>query len=49
MVLGLAGLAMSTIWLFFGSIDWSEWNAIKGVVTGKRPAGDDAESKSDDR
>ncbi|MFM9058031.1 MAG: hypothetical protein ACKOSQ_02700 [Planctomycetaceae bacterium] len=48
-VVGIAGLAMSTIWLFFGSIDWSTWNAIKGVATGKRSAGDDAESKSDGR
>jgi len=47
--IGLFGLAMSTIWLFFGSIDWFWWNAIKGLVTGKRPAGEKAESKPDDR
>jgi hypothetical protein len=47
--IGLLGLAMSTIWLFFGSIDWSKWNAIKRLVTGKRPAGEKAESKLDDR
>lgn len=38
-IFGLAGLALSTIWLFFGSIDWSTWNAIKGLVNGKA-AGD---------
>lgn len=27
--LGLFGLATSTVFLFFGSIDWSTWNAIK--------------------
>jgi hypothetical protein len=47
--IGLFGLALSTIWLFLRSIDWSTWNAIKEVATGTRAAGDEAESKSDDR
>lgn len=37
--LGLFGLAMSTIWLFFGSIDWSTWNSIKGRLNGREASG----------
>lgn len=39
-VLGLAGLALSTIWLFFGSIDWSTWNSIKGLLNGREASGE---------
>jgi hypothetical protein len=39
--LGLFGLATSTVFLFFGSIDWSTWNAIKDLVRGRNSPGDD--------
>jgi hypothetical protein len=39
--LGLFGLATSTVFLFFGSIDWSTWNAIKDRVTSRKSSGDD--------
>jgi len=47
-MLGLFGLATSTLWLFFGTIDWSTWNAIKDLVKGGRAAGD-ADGAQDDR
>jgi|GEM_PF-3514575 len=42
--LGLFGLATSTVFLFFGSIDWSTWNAIKDAVRSRNPPGDDKQS-----
>jgi hypothetical protein len=48
-LLGLFGLAMSTIWLFFGSIDWSDSNTIKDRATGRRSAGDGEHSPDDGR
>jgi hypothetical protein len=42
--LGLFGLATATLFLFFGSIDWSKWNAIKDLVTSRKSPGDDEQS-----
>jgi hypothetical protein len=39
--LGLFGLATSTVFLFFGSIDWSTWNAIKDLVTSRKTPPED--------
>jgi len=39
--LGLFGLATSTVFLFFGSIDWSTWNAIKDRVKSLKSPQDD--------
>ena len=42
--LGLFGMATSTVFLFFGSIDWSTWNAIKDAVRSRNSAGDGKQS-----
>jgi len=42
--LGLFGLATSTVFLFFGSIDWSTWNAIKDAVRSRNSAADGKQS-----
>lgn len=47
--LGLFGLATSTIWLFFGSIDWSTWNAIKGRLNGREADGNADGTRDDPR
>jgi len=47
-MLGLFGLGTSTLWLFFGTIDWSKWNAIKDLVKGGRAAGE-TDGAQDDR
>jgi len=39
--LGLFGLATSTVFLFFGSIDWSTWNAIKELMTSRKTPPED--------
>lgn len=42
--IGLFGLATSTVFLFFGSIDWSTWNAIKDLVRSRNSPEDDKQS-----
>lgn len=42
--LGLFGLATSTLFLFFGSIDWSTWNAIKDLVRSQNSPRNDRQS-----
>ena len=39
--LGLFGLATSTVFLFFGSIDWSTWNAIKELMASRKTPPED--------
>jgi len=46
--LGCFGFISSTVWFFFGMIDWSDWNTIKKQLTGKEANGD-ADTTEDDR
>lgn len=41
MGVSLVGLAVSTIWLFFGPIDWRRYNAVKDLMTSRTSPGDD--------
>lgn len=37
----LFGSAAATVFLFFGSIDWTVWNVVKDRVTSRKSPGDD--------